>query len=147
MVGSLSRLILWGHSRHPKLCRSPSHASNISQTLVRVRCYSMVWVVLVATHRECTARLYYGSGHYLSDQGSSLCCYGDEPRYSEDRVFERRMRKHNNQGFGDCFSYKRLDVMINNSDFIISGLYLLISGSNSVCHASTTVETGLVCLV
>ena len=53
----------------------------------------------------------------------------------------------NNHGFGDCFSYKRLTVVINNSDFVILGLYLLIFGSNSVCHDITTVETGLVCLV
>ena len=35
-----------------------------------------------------------------------------------------------NQGFGDCFSYKRLNVVINDSDFIILGLNLLIYSSD-----------------
>ena len=60
----------------------------------------------------------------------SLRCHGDVPRDSEGRVFERRMRKRKNQGFGDCFSYKRLNVVINDSDFVILGLDLLIFGSD-----------------
>ena len=34
----------------------------------------------------------------------------------------------NNQGFGDCFSYKRLNVVISKFNFVTMGLYQLIFG-------------------
>ena len=35
----------------------------------------------------------------------------------------------NNQDFGVCFCYKKLNIIINDSDSVILGLDLLISGS------------------
>ena len=45
------------------------------------------------------------------------------------------------------FCYTKLNFVIFDSDVVILGLDLLIFGSNSVCHAITTVDTGWVCLV
>ena len=56
-------------------------------------------------------------------------------------------KKVNKEGFGMYLSYTKLNSVIFDSDFVILGLYLLIFGSNIVCHAITTVETGWVGLV
>ena len=41
-------------------------------------------------------------------------------------------KRKNNQGFGDYVYYKKLNFVINDSDFVILGLDLLIESSDSV---------------
>ena len=41
-------------------------------------------------------------------------------------------KRINNQGCGDCFSYKRLNFVIDDSDFVVLGLVLLIYGLDTV---------------
>ena len=67
------------------------------------------------------------------DQGPSLRRHGNMFGHSDAPGVRAAHRGNvNNQGFGDCFSYKRLNVVINYSDFVILGLYLLIYGSDTV---------------
>ena len=74
------------------------------------------------------------------DQGLSLCLHGEEPGNSDavrallsgPRSRAEHRRKVNNQGFGVCFCYKRLNLVISDSDFVILGFHFLIQSSDSV---------------
>ena len=59
--------------------------------------------------------------------GPSPCFHGNVPGYGA-RVAHRG--NVNNQGFGVCFCYKKLNIVINDSDSVLLGLDLLIFGSN-----------------
>ena len=80
--------------------------------------------LIVASHRECTAWHYYpASGHYQATKARCNVPMAMTLETVTGRVFERCMGKINNQGFGDCFSYKRLNVVISKYNFGTIGLY------------------------
>ena len=58
--------------------------------------------------------------------------HGNVPRDSDGCARAAHRGNVNNQGFGICFCYKKLNLIINNSDFIMLGLDLLIYTSDII---------------
>ena len=80
-----------------------------------------------SSHRECTRGHYHGSGRYPATKArryvSMATCLETVTSGASGNV--------NNQGFGFSFCYKRLNLVIDDSDFVILGLDLLIYGSDT----------------
>ena len=59
--------------------------------------------------------------------GPSPRLHGNVPGYGTRVAHQGNV---NNQGFGVCFCYKKLNIVINDSDSVMLGFDLLIFGSN-----------------
>ena len=67
-----------------------------------------------------------------SNQILSLRHHGNMLRDSDACSPTAHRRKVNNQGFRVCFCYKKLNLIINDSDFVMLGLDLLIYSSDII---------------
>ena len=78
------------------------------------------------SRRQCTSGHYPQSGHYLGTKARRYVAMATCLETVTAGCSSADQGNKNNHGFGVCFSYKMLNVVINNSDFIILGLTLLI---------------------